>query len=113
MLENFTAAPHFYRGKKKGCHEWVIEFAREPKDLQEFTSLLDEALKLINDDYAAKRKGNMVIEKPLVHQVAAGTFYNWLKKRGKLGGQHKVPRLSNSREYIEDVLAMQKDRQQE
>lgn len=112
ILENFTAAPLFYKGRKKGCHEWVIEFALEPKDMQQFAALLDEILQSINDDYAAKRKNNILIDEPLVRQVASGTFYNWLKKREKLGGQHKVPRLSNSREYVEDILTTQQERQQ-
>jgi hypothetical protein len=106
MLENYTAAPRYYNRGNKGCHEWVIEFNQPPKDIDEFTTLLDNSLQSISDDYASKRQANMAIEKPIVHQVAPGTFYAWLKKKDKLGGQYKVPRLSNKREYIEDILSI-------
>ncbi len=106
MLENYTAAPRYYSRGNKGCHEWVIEFNQPPKDVDEFTTLLDKSLQSVSDDYAAKRQANMAIERPIVHHVAPGTFYTWLKKKGKLGGQYKVPRLSNKREYIEEILSI-------
>lgn len=104
LLENFTVAPRYYNGKLKGCHEWLIEFTIPPHDLTHFTGLLDEFLQSLNEDYAAKRKLDTAIEKPVVHEVKPGTFYAWLKKNNKLGGQYKVPRLSNSRIYLEEIL---------
>ncbi|MFL5728127.1 MAG: GH3 auxin-responsive promoter family protein, partial [Cytophagaceae bacterium] len=104
IISNFTAAPVYFEGKSKGSHEWVIEFSREPQDLQAFSAILDDTLKELNSDYEAKRYKDIALQKPLVRKVPAGTFYNWMKKRGKLGGQNKVPRLSNSREYVEDIL---------
>lgn len=109
---NFTAAPKYYGNGKKGCHEWLIEFVRSPQDLEEFTQILDQELFSLNDDYAEKRKDNIAIEKPVVHELPSGTFYSWLKKNNKLGGQHKVPRLSNSRELAEDLLTIMKETQQ-
>jgi hypothetical protein len=105
-FKDFTAAPRFIEKGSKGCHEWVIEFSTPPHDLDAFTTLLDEALRKINTDYDAKRSQNLVVGRPVIHSVAPGTFYQWMKKRGKLGGQNKVPRLSNSREYLKDLLAM-------
>ena len=78
----------------------------KPNDLDKFTSLLDNALRKVNSDYDAKRAFDLALMMPKVHSVDEGTFYNWMKKRGKLGGQNKVPRLSNSREYVDDILAM-------
>jgi len=106
VVNDFTAAPRFLSQTDKGGHEWVIEFEKEPGDPEVFTQILDQTLRDINSDYDAKRYKNMALESPLVHQVPKGTFYNWMKKRGKLGGQHKVPRLSNSREYLNDILEM-------
>jgi hypothetical protein len=105
-IDNFTAAPIYLNEGKKGSHEWIIEFKVLPKNLQEFTSALDESLREINSDYDAKRANDLALIIPTVHSVRSGTFYNWMKKRGKLGGQNKVPRLSNTREYVEDILEM-------
>ena len=104
ILRDFTAAPYFYDRSKKGYHEWLIEFVRSPRDLQEFTAILDKELGKYNDDYAAKRRNDIAIEKPVVREMPEGTFYEWLKRNNKLGGQHKVPRLSNSREFVEELL---------
>ncbi len=104
-VENFTAAA-LHGQPQQGGHEWIIEFTREPDNLTQFTQVLDATLREINSDYDAKRYQDMALQMPVVHNVPEGTFYNWLKKRGKLGGQHKVPRLSNSREYVEDILGM-------
>jgi hypothetical protein len=93
-------------GKVKGSHEWVIEFASAPDNLEYFTELLDNALKSINSDYEAKRYNNMTLVMPKVHSVRKGLFYSWLKKKGKLGGQHKVPRLSNKRDFVEELLSL-------
>ncbi|MCE2734260.1 MAG: GH3 auxin-responsive promoter family protein, partial [Flammeovirgaceae bacterium] len=89
---------------KKGGHEWIIEFTRKPDDAIRFTELLDKALRSVNSDYDAKRVGDLALIAPTVHIVEEGTFYQWMKSRGKLGGQNKVPRLSNTREYIDDLL---------
>ncbi|RLD21941.1 MAG: hypothetical protein DRI71_08165 [Bacteroidetes bacterium] len=106
VIENFTAGPVYLKKGKQGGHEWIIEFAREPEDLSRFTSLLDQHLQEINSDYEAKREQDLALVAPVIHAVAKGTFYNWMKKRGKLGGQNKVPRLSNNRDYLEDILEM-------
>ena len=105
-VSNFTAGPVYMEGGKKGSHEWVIEFTRPPDNLMHFTQVLDSTLRDINSDYDAKRYKDMALKLPIVHSVNEGTFYNWMKKRGKLGGQHKVPRLANSREYLDDILEM-------
>jgi hypothetical protein len=106
VIDNFTAAPIFFDKGTRGGHEWIIEFVKLPRDLGEFTHLLDDTLRKINSDYDAKRTKDIALMAPTIHTVAEGTFYNWMKKRGKLGGQNKVPRLSNSREFVEDILAM-------
>ncbi len=105
-VDNYTAAPRYISLGKKGGHEWVIEFIREPDNLDRFRTILDEKLREVNSDYDAKRHRDLALDPPIVHQAPTGTFYNWMKKRGKLGGQNKVPRLSNSREYLEDLLSM-------
>jgi len=91
-------------GNERGKHEWLIEFVKEPNDFQRFSVLLDENLRNVNSDYDAKRSNNMVLEFPIILKVKSGTFDAWLKEKGKLGGQNKVPRLSNSREYVEEIL---------
>jgi len=106
VIDNFTAAPIYLEKSKRGGHEWIIEFKTSPRDLNEFTHVLDETLRKVNSDYDAKRTMDIALVAPTIHSVAEGTFYNWMKKRGKLGGQNKVPRLSNSREFVEDILAM-------
>lgn len=103
-VSNFTAAPVFFDGQNKGGHEWIIEFSRAPENIEYFASLLDSHLKALNSDYEAKRYKDLALQMPVIHHVPEGTFYQWMKKRGKLGGQNKVPRLSNSREYVEDIL---------
>jgi hypothetical protein len=105
IITNFTAAPVYFKDEEKGRHEWVIEFSKEPDDQDHFISVLDNTLKELNSDYEAKRYKDMALQKPLVKKVPPGTFYNWMKRKGKLGGQNKVPRLSNSREYVDDILA--------
>ena len=103
-IVDFTAAPIFMSGKEKGAHEWLIEFKTEPGDMDEFNSRLDKALMNLNSDYEAKRYNDITLRKPTIHLAKPGLFYKWLKKNDKLGGQHKVPRLSNSRTYIEELL---------
>ncbi len=89
-----------------GTHEWVIEFEKEPAELTFFAEVLDNALKALNSDYEAKRSNNLNLRFPIVHNAPNGTFYAWLKERGKLGGQHKVPFLANNREYIESIISI-------
>ena len=84
----------------------MIEFKKQPENLDYFAELLDNALKSVNSDYEAKRYHNLTLAKPKINVAKPGLFYNWLKKRGKLGGQHKIPRLSNTRDFIEELLEM-------
>ena len=101
---DYTAAPIFMEGREKGAHEWIIEFKTPPKDLSLFTKSLDSALMDLNSDYQAKRFNNITLNLPKVHVARHRLFYDWLKQKNKLGGQHKVPRLSNKRDFIEELL---------
>jgi len=106
VIDNFTAAPVYLEKGQRGGHEWIIEFRVQPRNMEEFNGVLDDTLRRINSDYDAKRAGDLALVAPRVHAVAEGTFYSWMKRRGKLGAQNKVPRLSNSREYVDEILAM-------
>ncbi|HPG34014.1 MAG TPA: GH3 auxin-responsive promoter family protein, partial [Lentimicrobium sp.] len=106
MINEFTAAPVYFSESSSGAHEWLIEFEKRPDDIAYFTELLDNALKSLNSDYEAKRYHNMVLNAPIIRELPYGTFYNWLKKRDRLGGQYKIPRLSNNRIYVEEILDM-------
>jgi hypothetical protein len=103
-ITDYTAAPVYMSDTHQGAHEWLIEFTSPPEDPEYFATLLDHALMSLNSDYEAKRYRNLTLDKPVVHIAAAGTFYRWLQERGKLGGQNKVPRLSNERNYLEELL---------
>lgn len=103
QLHGSTGLPDTHQ---KGGHEWIIEFTTPPASLEQFTHILDEALRELNSDYDAKRSHDLALVTPKIHSVKPGTFYNWLKSKGKLGGQNKVPRLSNTREYVDDLLQM-------
>lgn len=103
-IVDYTAAPIFMQGKEKGAHEWLIEFKTPPTDIDYFNELFDNALKSLNSDYEAKRYNNMTLNKPKIHVAREQLFYDWLKQNDKLGGQHKVPRLSNTRDYLDDLL---------
>lgn len=103
-VQDYTAAPVYFGEGTPGAHEWIIEFAQQPNDFDQFCEVLDSTLREINSDYDAKRFQDMALSKPIVHNAPAGTFYNWMKSRGKLGGQNKVPRLANSREYMDSLL---------
>ncbi|CAM1350779.1 GH3 auxin-responsive promoter family protein [Tenacibaculum crassostreae] len=103
-VKEYTVGPVFMNGKKNGAHEWIIEFKKAPENLDFFTEMLDNSLKNCNSDYEAKRYNNMTLSMPKVHQAREGLFYDWLKEKGKLGGQHKVPRLSNTRCFLEELL---------
>ena len=107
VVNDYTAAPIFFSENENGAHEWLIEFENAPADLSAFTFELDAALKAINSDYEAKRHKNIALRLPIVHSLKKGSFNKWLKTKGKLGGQHKVPRLSNERKMIEEILAME------
>jgi len=103
-LVDYTAAPIYFTEHTKGGHEWLIEFDREPNCMDTFVQTLDQTLKQKNSDYEAKRFKDMAMLIPLVRKMPKGTFNGWLKNAGKLGGQHKVPRLSNHRTYVEEIL---------
>ncbi|MBU2465449.1 MAG: GH3 auxin-responsive promoter family protein, partial [Bacteroidetes bacterium] len=103
---DYTAAPFYSTDKETAAHEWLIEFEKEPEHIEFFAETLDNALKSLNSDYEAKRYHNMVLRPPIIHVLKKGTFYAWLKQKGKLGGQHKVPRLSNNRELVEEILKL-------
>ncbi len=106
IVTDYTAAPVFFSDNSNGAHEWLIEFNKEPEDLDKFTYELDNALKSINSDYEAKRHKNIALRMPVIHALKKGTFTEWLRSKGKLGGQHKVPRLSNERILIEEIKTM-------
>jgi len=106
QIAEYTVAPIFMDGKNKGAHEWLIEFQKPPEDLDYFAELLDNALKAINSDYEAKRYHSITLTLPKITQARADLFYTWLKEKGKLGGQHKIPRLSNDRDFIEELLSI-------
>jgi hypothetical protein len=103
VVNDYTAAPVYFSDHSNGAHEWLIEFDKDPEDLDKFTFELDSALQSINSDYEAKRHKNIALGLPVVHAVKKGTFNEWLRSKGKLGGQHKVPRLSNERILIEEI----------
>lgn len=104
-INNFTAGPRYIENGQQGGHEWIIEFSKEPDDLSRFVKLLDEKLREVNSDYDAKRYKDIALIEPIIHAASPKTFYNWMKSRGKLGGQHKVPRLANNREYLDELLS--------
>ena len=106
QVAEYTAAPVFMDVHGKCRHQWVVEFAKRPDDVQKFTDVLDTTLQRINSDYEAKRSNNVTLQKPELVEAKPGLFNEWLASKGKLGGQHKVPRLSNSRKTINEVLAL-------
>ena len=106
VITEYTAAPIYFADGKSGGHEWLIEFEKQPAEFERFVDLLDSTLRQINSDYDAKRFKDMALQRPLVHALPRGTFFNWMKHRGKLGGQNKVPRLANNREYVDAILKM-------
>ncbi|WP_152268039.1 GH3 auxin-responsive promoter family protein [Agriterribacter humi] len=105
IVNDYTAAPVYFSDNGNGAHEWLVEFDKEPASLDDFTLELDKALQSINSDYEAKRYKDIALHQPLLHIMPKGLFNEWLKSKGKLGGQHKVPRLSNERSLIEEILA--------
>ncbi|MBX3257058.1 MAG: GH3 auxin-responsive promoter family protein [Chitinophagaceae bacterium] len=104
IVNDYTAAPVYFSDNGNGAHEWLIEFEKEPSDVESFVEALDKGLQSVNSDYEAKRHKNIALRPPVVHALSKGMFNEWLKSKGKLGGQHKVPRLSNERNFIEEIL---------
>jgi hypothetical protein len=111
IVKDYTAAPIYFSENGNGSHEWLIEFESEPSDLRLFTFELDNALKNVNSDYEAKRHKDIALRMPVVHSLKKGVFDEWLRSKGKLGGQHKVPRLSNDRKFLEEILAIAGDQE--
>ena len=105
-ISNYTVGPIFMSDKTKGSHEWIIEFSKEPDDMNKFTEILDLSLQSLNSDYEAKRYKDSTLELPKIIKGRKNLFYDWLRSRNKLGGQNKIPRLSNSREYVEELLGI-------
>ncbi|HEY0899149.1 MAG TPA: GH3 auxin-responsive promoter family protein [Sphingobacteriaceae bacterium] len=108
IIRDYTACPIYFHDNEAGGHEWIIEFEQQPENMEQFTNILDNTLREINSDYDAKRFKDLALRAPLIHVAPEGTFYNWMKSRGKLGGQHKVPRLANERQYVEEILELMK-----
>jgi hypothetical protein len=106
IVNDYTAAPVYFTENSNGAHEWLIEFEKEPDDFNNFIFELDNELKNINSDYEAKRHKSIALRLPIVHKLKKGTFTEWLRSKGKLGGQHKIPRLSNERNMLEEILAI-------
>jgi GH3 auxin-responsive promoter len=106
IVNDYTAAPIYFSEKNNGAHEWLIEFEQAPENPEEFVIALDTALKSINSDYEAKRHKNIALRLPVMHILKKGSFNDWLRSKGKLGGQHKVPRLSNERTLLEEIRSL-------
>ena len=106
IISDFTAAPVYFSAGNNAAHEWLIEFEKAPENIEYFAETLDNALKSLNSDYEAKRYHNMILRPPIVRQLPEKTFYNWLKKKNRLGGQNKVPKLSNDRLYVDEILEL-------
>jgi hypothetical protein len=103
VIKEYTAGPRFMDESTKGGHEWMIEFEVPPADLEQFTKVLDDTLRAVNTDYEAKRYKDITLTLPKVVSLEPGTFYRWMRKRGKLGGQNKIPRLANDRNYLDEL----------
>lgn len=108
-VKDYTVAPIFMKNKEKGAHEWMIEFKKQPDDIRLFQKTLDENLQSLNSDYEAKRYNNMTLNQLKINVARENLFYDWLKENNKLGGQHKIPRLSNERDYLEQLKSMQNE----
>nr|WP_294790529.1 GH3 auxin-responsive promoter family protein [uncultured Mucilaginibacter sp.] len=104
IIRDYTAAPVYFNGDECGAHEWLIEFEKKPTEFERFVDIMDETLRRVNSDYDAKRFKDMALRRPIVRNMPRDTFFNWMRDRGKLGGQHKVPRLANNREYVDAIL---------
>lgn len=104
VIKEYTAAPIFMNETERGCHQWLIEFEKEPDSEEKFVSVLDDMLRELNSDYEAKRYKDITLQRPILTRARQGLFFDWLKEKGKLGGQNKIPRLANNREYIDVLL---------
>jgi hypothetical protein len=107
QIKDYSVGPVFMEGKDKGAHEWIIEFKSPPESLEAFGQTLDDNLREVNSDYDAKRNHDLTLKRLKLHSAKSGLFYAWLKSNEKLGGQHKIPRLSNERNYIDELLELQ------
>ncbi|MGP1515059.1 MAG: GH3 auxin-responsive promoter family protein [Bacteroidales bacterium] len=105
-IKDYTGAPYVDKQNDRRMHQWLVEFNQQPDDLEKFIEILDESLRNVNSDYDAKRYKNFVLSRPIIVVAKENTFYNWFKEKGKLGGQHKIPRLSNDRYFIEELLKL-------
>ncbi|MEG1376965.1 MAG: GH3 auxin-responsive promoter family protein, partial [Myroides sp.] len=105
-IVEYTVAPVFMKDKEKGAHEWMIEFKKNPDDLKAFTKRLDENIQTINSDYEAKRYNSMTLNELVLNVAQPDLFHLWLSKKDKLGGQNKIPRLSNDRSYLEQLIEL-------
>ncbi|MFM1963647.1 MAG: hypothetical protein RLZZ172_2492, partial [Bacteroidota bacterium] len=106
VITDYTAAPVYFSEDGNGAHQWLIEFEKEPEDIRAFAHILDEELKKQNSDYEAKRHKGIALREPVIERLPRGTFSKWLRDKNKLGGQHKIPRLSNDRKIVEEILKM-------
>ncbi|MBI1224414.1 MAG: hypothetical protein GC192_04175 [Bacteroidetes bacterium] len=104
QVSDYTMAPVYFNQGKKGGHEWIVEFQKEPPCIETFAEQLDKNLQKVNSNYEQKRFNSMALDRLQLHTVPTGTFADWLRAKGKYGGQHKVPRLSNNRKYVEEIL---------
>ena len=109
VVNDYTAAPVYFSDHANGAHEWLIEFEKEPDSFETFVQELDATLKKVNSDYEAKRFKDIALSMPVVHKMPKGSFNKWLQLKGKLGGQHKVPRLNNDRRYVDEILQISKN----
>ncbi len=109
IIAEYTAAPVYLKNNETAAHEYIIEFEREPENLDDFIKILDDELKKLNSDYEAKRSGDLMLQKPKVVSVPKNTFFGWLKAKGRIGGQNKVPRLYNDRKYVEEIMKFLKE----
>lgn len=106
IVLDFTAGPVFMEGNEKGAHEWLIEFEKRPESLDEFAEILDRNLQELNSDYEAKRYKNITLNQLKLKAARPNLFFDWMKSRDKLGGQNKVPRLANTREFLDPLLKL-------
>jgi hypothetical protein len=106
IISEYTAGPVFMGENQKGAHQWIIEFEKEPDDKNKFARILDDSLKELNSDYEAKRYKDLTLEMLHLTIAPGGTFYQWMKNRGKVGGQNKIPRLSNDRKYLDELIKL-------
>lgn len=105
-VRDYTVAPIYLSAGQRGAHEWLIEFIQPPSDMERFIEVLDKTLRHLNSDYDAKREADLALGMPRIVSLPEGTFYQWLKAKGRLGGQNKVPRLSTDRTYADEILAL-------